>query len=287
MFLGFFYFFAYLLCFHGIALFSIYLVYERLALMITYYLEVLILSFVQGFFEFIPVSSSAHLIVISKITAFDFRSIEIDISLHLGSLIAIIFYFRKDFVNIFQNKNLLNLIFFGSIPLIIFGYFFYTTGLIEYLREIKIIAWTTLLFGILLYFADRFKIQRYIDKDLTLKNIFLIGLLQVLALMPGVSRSGIVITAGRFLNFSRVDASKISFYLSVPALIGASVLGLNDIFEKGFKFTYLIFLSTFFSFIFSYLTIKYFLIYVRNFSLNVFVYYRIFLALVLLTIIYN
>ena len=255
--------------------------------MMTYYLEIIILSFVQGFFEFIPVSSSAHLIVISKITEFDFRSIEIDISLHLGSLIAIIFYFKKDLTNISQYKNLINLIIFGSMPLIIFGYFLYTTGLIEYLREIKIIAWTTLLFGILLYFADRFKIHKNINKDLTLKNILLIGFLQVLALIPGVSRSGIIITTGRFLNFSRVDAAKISFYLSIPALIGASVLGLNDIFEKELKFTNLIFFATFLSFIFSYLTIKYFLIYIKNFSLNIFVYYRIFLALILLTIIYN
>ncbi len=132
--------------------------------MMIYYLEILILSFVQGFFEFIPVSSSAHLIVISKITEFDFRSIEIDISLHLGSLIAIIFYFKKDLTNISQYKNLINLIIFGSMPLIIFGYFLYTTGLIEYLREIKIIAWTTLLFGILLYFSDRLKFIKILIK---------------------------------------------------------------------------------------------------------------------------
>ena len=255
--------------------------------MITYYLEILVLSLVQGFFEFIPVSSSAHLIVISKIIEFDIRSIEIDISLHLGSLIAILFYFRKDFVNILNNKNLLSLIIFGSIPLVLVGYFLYTTNLIEYLREIKIIAWTTLIFGILLYISDRFKVEKNIEKNLTIKNILLIGFLQILSLIPGVSRSGIVITAGRFLNFNRVDSAKISFYLSIPALIGASVLGLNDIFEKGFEFTYTILLSVFLSFVFSYLTIKYFLIYIKNFSLNIFVYYRIFLALILLTIIYN
>ena len=255
--------------------------------MIIYYIEILILSLVQGFFEFIPVSSSAHLILISKISEINLRSLEIDISLHLGSLLAILFYFRKDFANILNNKNLLSLILFGSIPLVFTGYFLYTTNLIDHLREIKIIAWTTLIFGILLYISDRFKVENYIEKNLTLKNILLIGFLQVLSLIPGVSRSGIIITAGRFLNFSRVDSAKISFYLSIPALIGASVLGLNDIFEKGFEFTYTILLSVFLSFVFSYLTIKYFLIYIKNFSLNIFVYYRIFLALVLLTIIYN
>tara|TARA_B100000965_G_scaffold72334_1_gene57109 strand:+ start:373 stop:1140 length:768 start_codon:yes stop_codon:yes gene_type:complete len=255
--------------------------------MIIYYIEILILSLVQGFFEFIPVSSSAHLILISKISEFNFRSLEVDISLHLGSLLAILFYFRKDFANILDNKNLLSLIFFGSIPLVLAGYFLYTTNLIEHLREIKIIAWTTLIFGILLYISDRFKVENSIEKNLTLKNILLIGFLQILSLIPGVSRSGIIITAGRFLNFNRIDSAKISFYLSIPALVGASILGLNDIFEKGFEFTYSILLSIFLSFAFSYLTIKYFLIYIKNFSLNIFVYYRIFLALVLLTIIYN
>ena len=255
--------------------------------MIIYYIEILILSLVQGFFEFIPVSSSAHLILISKISEFNFRSLEVDISLHLGSLLAILFYFRKDFANILDNKNLLSLIFFGSIPLVLAGYFLYTTNLIEHLREIKIIAWTTLIFGILLYISDRFKVENSIEKNLTLKNILLIGFLQILSLIPGVSRSGIIITAGRFLNFNRIDSAKISFYLSIPALVGASILGLNDIFEKGFEFTYSILLSIFLSFVFSYYTIKYFLIYIKNFSLNVFVYYRIFLALILITIIYN
>ena len=89
--------------------------------MIIYYIEILILSLVQGFFEFIPVSSSAHLILISKISEFNFRSLEVDISLHLGSLLAILFYFRKDFANILDNKNLLSLIFFGSIQLVLDG----------------------------------------------------------------------------------------------------------------------------------------------------------------------
>ena len=189
----------------------------------------LILAIIQGITEFIPVSSSSHLIIFSELSNFNYRSLEIDVSLHLGSLIAIILYFRKDLIQIIKNKNLVLLFLFGSLPLFIVGFFIYYTGLIDYLREIKIIAWTTLIFGILLYFADKFKTQRFIDKDLTIKNILLIGLFQVLALIPGVSRSGIVITAGRFLNFSRYDSSKISFYLSIPALAGASVLGLNNI----------------------------------------------------------
>ena len=280
-------FFAYLICFQGIALFSIYLVYQRIFPMVSYYFEILILSFIQGFSEFIPVSSSAHLIIVSNISNFDLQSLEIDISLHLGSLIAILFYFRKDLITVFENKNLASLLIIGSLPLIAVGYFLYQTGLIDHLRNIKIIAWTTLIFGVLLYFADKFKVNKKIEKDLKIKNILFIGLFQILALVPGVSRSGITITACRFLNFNRYEASKISFYLSIPALAGASILGLKDIMDKDYELNSLLFFSTLFSFIFSYLTIKFILIYVKNYSLNVFVYYRIFLAFMLLIIIYN
>ena len=255
--------------------------------MITKYIEASILSIIQGFSEFIPVSSSAHLLIVSKIYNFSISSLQLDISLHLGSLLAIIFYFRDDLLNISKNKNLAVLIFLGSIPLIIIGYIIYSTGLIDYLRNLKIIAWTTLLFAILLFFSDRSQLKNKLDTNLNYKNILIIGLLQVLAIIPGVSRSGIVITTSRFLNFNRVDSSKISFYLSIPALGGASFLGLKDIFNAGINFDFIFIFSIIFSFFISYLTIKYFLIYVKNFDLKFFVYYRVFLALVLFFIVYS
>ena len=255
--------------------------------MISYYLEILILSLIQGISEFLPISSSAHLILISTISNFKVASLEIDVSMHLGSLLAILFYFRKDLLGIFKNKNLLKLIVFGSLPLIVVGLIFYQTGFINYLRDIRIIAWTTLLFGILLFIADKFKNNKNINNDLTMKNILLIGIFQILSLIPGVSRSGITITAGRFFNFSRLDSSKISFYLSIPALMGASALTLKDIFEKTFEINIFILISIILSFIFSYITIKFFLIYVQKFNLNIFIYYRIFLSFLLFIIIYN
>ena len=254
--------------------------------MISKYIEVSILGFVQGLSEFIPVSSSAHLILISKIYNLNISSLQLDISLHLGSLIAIIFYFRKDLFNFARNKSLSILIILGSIPLIIIGYIFYSTGLIDYLRNLKIIAWTTLLFGILLYFSDRSQIKNKIELNLSYKSILIIGLFQVLAIIPGVSRSGIVITASRFLNFDRVDSSKIAFYLSIPALGGASFLGIKDILETNINFNLILLFSIIFSFIISYLTIKYFLIYVKNFDLKFFVYYRIILAFILFIVVY-
>ncbi len=255
--------------------------------MISYYLEILLLSIIQGISEFIPVSSSAHLLLFSKFKDFDHSSLQIDISLHLGSLLAIIIYFRKDLINSYKNKKLLNLIFFGSLPLIIFGFFFYKFGIIDLVRNLKVISWTTFIFGILLFFADKKTQSKNIVKDLTLKNIFLIGFFQAISIIPGVSRSGIVITACRYSNFNRVDAAKISFLLSIPALTGASVLGFNDIQYKSFEFNLAIYLSVLFSFIFSYMTIKFLLYYLQKFSLNVFVFYRLILSLLLFIIAYS
>ena len=255
--------------------------------MISEYIEIIILSIIQGISEFIPVSSSAHLILLSKIGKFSTTSLMVDVSLHLGSLLAIIFYFRKDLINFFKNKNLSLLIIIGSMPLLIIGFLLYASNLIQYLRNIEIIAWTTLFFGILLYFADNLKVTKKFNEDLNIKNILLIGLFQILALIPGVSRSGIVITAGRFLNFNRYDSTKISFYLSIPALAGASVLGLKDLISQNLEFNILIIFTVIFSFLFSYFTIKYFLAFTKKFSLKIFVYYRIFLAGLLFVIIYS
>ena len=252
-----------------------------------YYLEILLLAIVQGISEFVPISSSAHLILFSNIQKFNYASLEIDVSLHLGSLIAILVYFRKDLLNIFKNKKLLNLILFGSIPLIFFGFIFYEYRIIELVRNLKLIAWTTFIFGILLYFADKKIQKKTIDNDLNFKNIILIGFYQSLSIIPGVSRSGIVITASRFSKFNRVDAAKISFFLSIPALSGASILGLSDISVENFEFNLIILISILFSFIFSYLTIKFFLYYLKKFSLSVFIYYRLFLSFILFFIAYT
>ena len=255
--------------------------------MISNYLEISILAVIQGFFEFLPVSSSAHLILISKLSDFNTSSLNLDISLHLGSLLAVLFYFRKELINLTNNKNLLALICLGSIPLIIFGYLFYSTGWVDYLRNLKVIAWTTLIFGLILFFADKIKVNKNLNSDLNFKNIFIIGIFQILAIIPGVSRSGIVITVSRFLNFDRVDSTKIAFYLSIPALSGASFLGLKDIFETGLEINLIFLYSIFFSFIISYLTIKFFLIFIKKFSLNFFVFYRVLLSIVLFIIIYQ
>ena len=251
------------------------------------FIEILILSAVQGISEFLPISSSAHLILVSNFYDLKTGSLLIDISLHLGSLFAIIFYFRKDLFDLRHNQKLLNLIIIGSLPLIVFGYILHSTELIYLLRNIKVIAWTTLFFGIILFFADQRKIDQNIHTNLNIKSIIFIGLFQILALIPGVSRAGITMTSARFLKFNRVDSSKISFLLSIPALAGASFLGLKEAFSKSIEINFLIIFAIILSFLFSYITVKFFLSYIDKFSLNIFVIYRIFIALILFLIIYS
>ena len=153
----------------------------------------------------------------------------------------------------------------------IVGYFLVESNIIEKIRHIEIIAWTTVLFGILLYISDKCKLEKNIEDNLNYKSIILIGLLQILALIPGVSRSGIAITAARLLKFKRVDSAKISFLFSIPILGAVSIFGLkNLLLSEDVIFTQLNLFSIFISFFFSFLTIKFFLKYINKFSLNVF-----------------
>tara|TARA_B100001094_G_scaffold304424_1_gene333383 strand:- start:1297 stop:2064 length:768 start_codon:yes stop_codon:yes gene_type:complete len=250
-------------------------------------IEVLILSAIQGISEFLPISSSAHLILVSSLYEFKSNSLIIDISLHLGSLFAIIYFFRNELLDIKNNKRILSLIILGSIPLFVVGYILHSTGIIYSLRNIKIIAWTTLVFGILLYIADKNRFDKKISTNLNFQTIFFISIFQILSLIPGVSRAGITITAARILKFNRLDSSKISFLLSIPALAGASFIGLKDLINEPIDFNYLIIIAILGSFIFSFITVKFFLIYINKFSMNAFVIYRIIIALILFFIIYS
>jgi undecaprenyl-diphosphatase len=250
-------------------------------------IEIFILSLMQGITEFLPVSSSSHLILISKYLNFDSQSLSIDVSLHIGSFIAVIFYFYKDLKEFLNNKIIFFKILVSSIPVMLVGFFLVETGIIEKIRNVKIIAFTTIIFGILLFISDKFKLEKNIDNNFTFKSVIFIGFFQILSLVPGVSRSGIAITAARLLNFKRGESARISFLISIPILGAVSLFGIkNLIFSESLSFTYLNLLSIIVSFFFSLITIKYFLSYINKFSLNIFVYYRVLLGIILMVIAY-
>ena len=250
-------------------------------------IEIFILSLIQGITEFLPISSSSHLILVSDKLDFENQALSIDVSLHIGSFIAVVVYFRKDIISFFENRIILFKILISSLPVIVIGYLLVETNIIEKIRNIEVIAWATILFAILLYISDKFKLEKNIKDNLSYKSIIFIGFFQILSLVPGVSRSGIAITAARLLKFTRVEAAKISFLLSIPILGAVSIFGLkNLLLSDDIRFTQLNFYSILISFFFSFTTIKFFLKYINKFSLNIFVYYRVILGLVLLAITY-
>ena len=246
-------------------------------------IEIFILSIVQGITEFLPISSSSHLILISEYLNFENQSLSIDVSLHIGSFIAVLSYFYKEIINFYENKMLFFKIIISSLPVMLVGFLMVKFNYIDKIRNVETIAWTTIIFGILLFISDKFKLDKNIKENLNFKSVIFIGLLQILSLIPGVSRSGIAITAARFLNFNRVDAAKISFLLSIPILAAVSFYGFKNILLSGDPiFTKLNLIAISLSFLFSLLTIKFLLSFFNKFNLNFFVYYRVFLGAYLL-----
>ena len=250
-------------------------------------LQILLISIIQGVTEFIPVSSSAHINLLSKIFGHQDIELIINVSAHFGSLIAVIFFFKKEIFEFAKNKDLFLKIIIASIPLGAVGFFLIKYELISNLRTLEMMGWTTIIFGLLLYISDKFKLDQNIKSNFTFKNAIIVGCFQILALIPGVSRSGIIITGTRFLKFNRIDSAKISFLLSIPALGGWSLYGFYDLISQNNKLLNIsAILTAFLSFIFSYLTIKYFLIYLKKFNLSLFVVYRIVLGIILLLVAY-
>jgi len=250
-------------------------------------IEIFILSFIQGVAEFLPISSSSHLILISEYLEFENKSLSIDVSLHIGSFAAVLVYFNSDVKNFYKNKIIFYKIFLSSLPVMIVGFFIVEFDVINKIRNVETIAWTTLVFGILLYISDKFKVEKNINDNFDYRTVLLIGFMQILSLVPGVSRSGIAITTARLLSFKRTEAAKISFLISIPILGAVSIFGLKNLFfSESIEFTKLNLLSIITSFFFSLLTIKYFLRYIKKFSLNIFVYYRVCLGLILIVFAY-
>ena len=250
--------------------------------------QILILSIIQGITEFLPISSQSHLILTSKLLGMSDQGLSFDIALHAGSLMAILIYYRKEVTKIMsisdEGIQYLKLIIIGSIPLPIIGLLFVDI-VSENLRTINTIAFMTIVFALLLYFAER---RNHENKNsfatLSFFTIIFIGFMQTLAIMPGVSRSGIVITAALLLNYSREDSIKIAFLLSIPAIFMATVYQSMQLYEVGnIESLNEHLLGMILSFIFSYITIHLFISTINKISFTPYIVYRLALGLLLLT----
>lgn len=263
--------------------------------------QLISLGLVQGLTEFLPVSSSGHLILFGKFGAFADQGIGVDIALHIGSLLAVLIYFHKTISAIFHGlwkkyflpdfKNFGNrlayLLLVASIPVLIFGFFLQNYGLAE-LRSPKLIGWTILLYGLLLWVADKYGKNAKSLKQIGFLEAVLIGFAQCLALVPGTSRSGITITMARFLGVARAEAAKFSMLLSVPTIFAAGVLEGWRLVKQGNTNEILWAVdAAVFSFIFSFLVIFLMLKWLKHWSYLPFVIYRVVLGVCLLLYAYS
>ena len=251
--------------------------------------QLILLSFVQGLTEFLPVSSSAHLVLLSELINQKDQGIVFDVGVHLGTLIAAVIYFRKDLKKILLNlssKDLVqteNSLFWNLIvalvPILVFGYFL--RDLIEVnLRSIKVIGFTTLSFGALLYIADKLGTKKHNLDSINLLQAFVIGLFQCLSLIPGTSRSGITITAGLFLGLKAVSATRFSFLLAIPTIAVIALVELIRLsfFDISFDGALQLLLASCISFIIAYVSIDVFLKLIDRIGFTPFVIYRLLLG---------
>ena len=206
-------------------------------------LHLLIIALVQGLTEFLPVSSSGHLILLPNLTGLADQGLAIDVAAHLGTLGAVILYFRRDVSLAFggllrlmrgkvdtQGAFLALCLIVATVPVVLFGLFLKLTGLSDMMRGVAIIGWTMIIFGIVLYWADQKGPQTRTAEEWTLRHAVQMGIWQAVALIPGTSRSGITITAGRLLGYTRTDAARLSMLMSIPTIMAsAALLGIDVI----------------------------------------------------------
>ena len=206
-------------------------------------LHLLIIALVQGLTEFLPVSSSGHLILLPNLTGLADQGLAIDVAAHLGTLGAVILYFRRDVALAFggllrlmrgkvdtQGAFLALCLIVATVPVVLFGLFLKLTGLSDMMRGVAIIGWTMIIFGIVLYWADQKGPQTRTAEEWTLRHAVQMGIWQAIALIPGTSRSGITITAGRLLGYTRTDAARLSMLMSIPTIMAsAALLGIDVI----------------------------------------------------------
>jgi len=253
------------------------------------FIYILILSAIQGITEFLPISSQSHLILTSHLLGMNDQGLGFDIALHAGSLIAILIYYRDEIRKILsvtdEGIRYFKLIIIGSIPLPLIGLLFIDIVSIN-MRSVTSIALMTIVFALILYIADVRKKENINSfASMSIFTIVFIGFMQTLAIMPGVSRAGIVITAALLANFSREDSIKIAFLLSIPAIFMATVYQSVQLYEIGnIEILNEHLLGIFLSFIFSYITIHLFISTINKISFTPYIIYRLALGFLLIIV---
>ncbi len=260
--------------------------------------QIIVLALIQGITEFLPISSSGHLILVPALTGWPDQGLLTDMVTNVGSLLAVIIYFWRDVLSMFHglidvvqrrttyNSRLMINVLIGTIPIVIAGIIMKVTGLDDHIRSATLVAINAIVFGVLLYIADTYGLLRNSVRDLDWRSALMIGGAQALSLSPGTSRSGITMTAGRALGMVRPEAARFSFLLSIPANAAASTLVIGKAVSDGVTLTGPVLMTGVLTFFVALGAIAFLMRMLRTMSFLPFVFYRVALGLFLLGLIY-
>jgi len=263
------------------------------------FIQIIVLAIVQGLTEFLPVSSSAHLILVPELLGWPDQGLVFDVALHIGSLLAVIVYFKQDiirmtkawFTEVIDKKSspdsmLAWFVIIGTVPAVLAGLIFKDFIELE-LRSALVIAVTTIVFGLLLGLSDYLAGTERDEYTLTFKDVVIIGCFQALALIPGTSRSGITMTAALFLGLKKVSAARFSFLLSIPIIIASGLFQVLDLLKSDVSVDWgLLLLAVVLSGLSAWVCIHYFLKLINKIGMMIFVWYRLALGAFLLVLFY-
>lgn len=261
--------------------------------------QIIVLAIVQGITEFLPISSSGHLILIPAFTGWPDQGLATDVMVHVGSLFAVFTYFWRDCLGLLHgtlnlargrmtdNGRMAIYILLATIPALAFGLYLKASGMSAAIRSIEIIAWNAIIFGVFLYVADIVGKRTKRMEDMTLSPAIMIGVAQAIALIPGTSRSGITMTAARMLGFERPEAARFSFLLGIPAISAAGLVTVLEFVEAGEGIPSDALWAAFLTFFSALAAIALLMAVVKRTSFLIFVLYRLALGLLLFALIYE
>ena len=248
-------------------------------------LQIIILSIIQAVTEFLPISSSAHLLLPSKVLGWPDQGIIFDITVHFATLMAVLIYFRDEFLRFsFYSSKIFVFLVISTLPIMLIALL--VEGVGDYRWSLTSIAYANIFFALLLYISEKTSQQQYSNSDMTAKHAIVIGLFQTFSLISGASRSGTAITGSLFLSYKKSEAAKYSLMLSIPTILGALIFSFSEYNtlkeDINILTTFIAFLTTF---IVSYLSISLFLGLVKKLGYMPFIVYRLILGITLLWLI--
>lgn len=263
--------------------------------------HLVILAVIQGVTEFLPISSSGHLILLPGLSGMTDQGQAIDVAVHVGTLVAVVIYFRSEVmmaargsVGLLQGRTdtadarLAYSLLVATVPVVVAGYILHATGLDAMLRSVAVIGWAMLVFGVVLYWADQRGAETRQIEDFRLKHAIILGLWQAIALIPGTSRSGITITGGRLLGYGRDAAARISMLMSIPTILASGViLGADVAAEGNFHLAREAAIAAAFSCVAAFAALWLMMRLLKSISFTPYVIYRVILGVILLWVAYS